>query len=189
MKRRRVLEKLKLTEISGVDNPCQEGARMVIMKRAEDDVSKKLGAGATAEDYIKDFVNSDAPQFKGKSKKERIRMALGAFYNKAAPRVVDELSERIVKLQHQVAAIEKKVDPLEINKFWTAAARLAAAEARRRLSGGKKGLGTALLNTMATHEAKRRAARAARRLALFGGAGAAGYAAFRAHQNRNRKKK
>ena len=45
-------------------------------------VEKKLGAGATAEDYIDDFVNSDAPQFKGKSKEERIRMALGAFYAK-----------------------------------------------------------------------------------------------------------
>lgn len=31
--RRRVLEKLILTEISGVDLPCQEGARVAIMKR------------------------------------------------------------------------------------------------------------------------------------------------------------
>ena len=34
--RRRVLEKLQLTEISAVDRPCQEGARWAIMKRAED---------------------------------------------------------------------------------------------------------------------------------------------------------
>jgi hypothetical protein len=34
-RRRRILEKLKLTEISGVDNPCQEGARVAIMKRKE----------------------------------------------------------------------------------------------------------------------------------------------------------
>ena len=32
---RRIIRKLKITEISGVDNPCQEGARMTIMKRAE----------------------------------------------------------------------------------------------------------------------------------------------------------
>lgn len=32
---KRVLEKLKLTEISGVDRPCQEGARVAIMKRAK----------------------------------------------------------------------------------------------------------------------------------------------------------
>lgn len=37
--------------------------------------------GNTAKDYIDDFVYSDAPQFKGKSKEERIRMALGAFYS------------------------------------------------------------------------------------------------------------
>jgi hypothetical protein len=31
--KRRVLEKLNITEISGVDRPCQEGARVAIMKR------------------------------------------------------------------------------------------------------------------------------------------------------------
>ena len=36
--------------------------------------------GNTAADYIKDFVNSGNPKFEGKSKQERIRMALGAFY-------------------------------------------------------------------------------------------------------------
>jgi hypothetical protein len=34
-KRRRVLTKIKLTEISGVDRPCQEGAKVAIMKRDE----------------------------------------------------------------------------------------------------------------------------------------------------------
>jgi hypothetical protein len=34
-RKRRVLEKLKLTEIRGVDRPCQEGARVAIMKRKE----------------------------------------------------------------------------------------------------------------------------------------------------------
>ena len=36
--------------------------------------------GNTAADYIHDFVHSSNPKFKGKSKQERIRMALGAFY-------------------------------------------------------------------------------------------------------------
>ena len=43
--KRRVLEKLKLTEISGVDRPCQEGARVAIMKRAPDRIE---GADALA---------------------------------------------------------------------------------------------------------------------------------------------
>lgn len=38
--------------------------------------------GNTAGDYIHDFVHSTNSRFKGKSKKERIRMALGAYYNK-----------------------------------------------------------------------------------------------------------
>lgn len=33
--KKRILHKLKITEISGVDNPCQEHARMTIMKRVE----------------------------------------------------------------------------------------------------------------------------------------------------------
>lgn len=52
------------------------------------DLAKKLGPDATAEDYIHDFLESDDPRFEGKSKKERIRMALGAYYGKAAdPRI------------------------------------------------------------------------------------------------------
>lgn len=45
-------------------------------------VDEKLGAGATAGDYIKDFQKSDAPQFAGKSKEKRRAMALAAFLNK-----------------------------------------------------------------------------------------------------------
>src|SRR5215831_1250851 len=43
-----------------------------------------LGKGASASDYVRDFVHSDNPRFAGKSKKERINMALGAYYGKRA---------------------------------------------------------------------------------------------------------
>tara|TARA_B110000263_G_scaffold243294_1_gene249837 strand:+ start:613 stop:738 length:126 start_codon:yes stop_codon:yes gene_type:complete len=33
-------------------------------------------------DYIDDFVKSDAPQFKGKSKEKRKEMAIAAYYAK-----------------------------------------------------------------------------------------------------------
>ena len=46
----------------------------------EEQVDEVLGKGATAADYIHDFVKSKNPKFDGKSKKERIRMALGASY-------------------------------------------------------------------------------------------------------------
>lgn len=43
-------------------------------------ISEKLSPDAPASEWIDDFVKSDAPQFAGKSKKERIKMALGAYY-------------------------------------------------------------------------------------------------------------
>jgi hypothetical protein len=57
----------------------------IIMSVLPDDVlSEHINKvlGGTAADYIKDFVNSANPKFAGKSKQERIRMALGAFYGK-----------------------------------------------------------------------------------------------------------
>ena len=45
-------------------------------------INEKLSTNASQEDYIDDFINSDAPQFAGKSKKERISMAIAAFRSK-----------------------------------------------------------------------------------------------------------
>jgi hypothetical protein len=46
-------------------------------------LDEKLPASASAGDYIHDFVHSDNPKFAGKSKEERKKMALGAFYAKS----------------------------------------------------------------------------------------------------------
>jgi len=40
-----------------------------------------LSKDAKAGDWVHDFVHSDNPKFDGKSKKERIKMALGAYYD------------------------------------------------------------------------------------------------------------
>jgi hypothetical protein len=45
-------------------------------------INEVLGKDATAGDYIHDFVHSDNPKFAGKSKAERKKMALGAYYGK-----------------------------------------------------------------------------------------------------------
>jgi hypothetical protein len=45
-------------------------------------INEVLGKDATAGDWIHDFVHSDNPKFAGKSKAERKRMALGAYYGK-----------------------------------------------------------------------------------------------------------
>lgn len=43
-------------------------------------VFEKLSASDPTGEWISDFVHSDNPKFADKSKKERIRMALGAKY-------------------------------------------------------------------------------------------------------------
>ena len=42
-------------------------------------VGEKLDKDADAGDYVKDFQKSDAPQFKGKSKKKKQQMAVAAY--------------------------------------------------------------------------------------------------------------
>jgi len=46
----------------------------------EEALLEKLKASDSTSKWISDFVHSDNPKFAGKSKKERIRMALGAKY-------------------------------------------------------------------------------------------------------------
>jgi len=84
-----------------------------VQKRRKDiDMEKtirelKKVIGSTAGDYIDDFVHSGNKKFKGKSKQERINMALAAYYGKA-------------------------YDDEEIEKIgWTDEARAAAAEAKK----------------------------------------------------------
>ena len=46
---------------------------------SKDARAKKLDKDADAGDYVEDFKKSDAPQFKGKSKKKRQEMAIAAY--------------------------------------------------------------------------------------------------------------
>jgi hypothetical protein len=48
----------------------------------EEQLDEVLTKATPASEYISDFVKSDNPKFEGKSKKERIKMALGAYYAK-----------------------------------------------------------------------------------------------------------
>lgn len=49
-------------------------------EEVENQINEVLGKDASAGDWISDFVKSDNPKFEGKSKEERKRMALGAYY-------------------------------------------------------------------------------------------------------------
>jgi hypothetical protein len=50
------------------------------LRKESDELDEKLTSGMSASEVIRDFVHSDDPKFAGKSKEERIKMALGAFY-------------------------------------------------------------------------------------------------------------
>ena len=60
-----------------------------------------LSKDATASDWIHDFVHSDNPKFEGKTKKERIKMALGAYYAKQRNEEVEYLGEGATKIDQQ----------------------------------------------------------------------------------------
>ncbi len=49
---------------------------------SEEQLEEVLKKSDPAGKWISDFVHSDNPKFAGKSKKERMKMALGAYYGK-----------------------------------------------------------------------------------------------------------
>ena len=53
-------------------------ARPIQTRDRAQELEEVLDSDATVEDYIEDFKDSDAPQFKGKSKKKRREMAIAA---------------------------------------------------------------------------------------------------------------
>ena len=66
------------------DNPDKVVRGRVVnnIKNESLKIAEKLGKTADVGDYKDDFRKSDAPQFKGKSKKKRDQMATAAFLNK-----------------------------------------------------------------------------------------------------------
>ena len=75
-----------------------------------------LGKNADAGDYVKDFQKSDAPQFKGKSKEKRRKMAIAAYLDskdkkeskmKSFDDIRAEINEAKYKV-HSEGALNKK---------------------------------------------------------------------------------
>ena len=69
-----------------------------------DQIDEVLSKDASAGDWIKDFVHSTNPKFDGKSKKERMNMALGAYYSTHKKK--DGMSEG---MSHQAATTMKHI--------------------------------------------------------------------------------
>ena len=73
------------------------------------DLKEKLDKDADAGDYVKDFYKSDAPQFKGKSKKKRRDMAIAAFLSRNEA-LLDRVDEILTENGHtDVASMKTKV--------------------------------------------------------------------------------
>jgi len=60
-------------------------------------INEVLSKDASAGDWIHDFVHSDNPKFAGKSKAERKKMALGAYYKKQNEEAVQEGLKSVAK--------------------------------------------------------------------------------------------
>ena len=72
-------------------------------------INEVLGKDADQGDYIDDFVNSDAPQFKGKSKEKRKEMAIAAYLSKNES-LLDTVNKMIIESGHtDVASMKNKV--------------------------------------------------------------------------------
>ena len=77
---------------------------------------KVLGADATAADYIDDFVNSDDPKFKDKSKEERIKQALATFYaNKSL--AGKNLDAEVAEWMQKIGARHSKMDQAKLQEM------------------------------------------------------------------------
>ena len=91
-------------EIQQADEACWDGYKKVGMKKKGDrmvpncvpeetQVDEVLTKKDPAGKWIHDFVHSDNPKFAGKSKNQRIKQALGAYYSKQRNEEVEDIDE------------------------------------------------------------------------------------------------
>ena len=100
--------------------------------RREPRLREKLAKTAPVDDYIDDFEKSDAPQFKGKSKKKRRDMALGAYYAKQRGESLEEMS--------WFPALMAKLSQMKHPTGFEGMAKAYAKKMREKKYKGKPGL-------------------------------------------------
>lgn len=67
-------------------------------------ISEKLTPSATIGDWIRDFLDSDAPQFSGKSPEKRREMAIAAYYASQPQKQIGESMSQTRKLLDSIIA-------------------------------------------------------------------------------------
>ena len=109
------------------DNPDKVayGRAINLIQKESAKLSEKLGKDADLGDHIEDFQKSDAPQFKGKSKKKINQMAQAAFLNKEDQKleeidaIMEESAYEAGRLERIIKSVLKKeggaagLDPLK----------------------------------------------------------------------------
>lgn len=95
-----------------------EMGRRPVKRLGEDleELSEVLKASDPVEKWIKDFVASDNPKFEGKSKKERIDMALGAYYAAQKEQQQNEMLEAQTYAQYLDNQNNSLFNPFRISK-------------------------------------------------------------------------
>lgn len=79
----------------------------------DDELDETLQKTDPASKWVRDFVKSDNPKFEGKSKAERIKMALGAFYAKQRNENLDEVKSssntKFTRIMKSKAAVKSSL--------------------------------------------------------------------------------
>lgn len=98
-------------EYDHVGDAIKSIQKIAVQNSKMSDINEVLDPNDDAAVWIDDFVKSDDPRFEGKSKEERIKMALGAWYaaqKKESVQTVKE-SETIVEEKSILKALPEKV--------------------------------------------------------------------------------
>jgi hypothetical protein len=104
-------------------------------------IEEKLTAGDPASKWISDFVASENPKFAGKTKKERINMALGAYY--AAKKGKNEEVEHVEHVEEaadpgKLRVVNKKVEAQASKETKTSEKKSKATEKAINAAKSKK---------------------------------------------------
>jgi len=122
------------------DNPDKvvRGRVVNTIKNESLKIAEKLGKKAKVGDYIEDFTDSDAPQFKGKSDKKKKQMAVAAFLNKEEQKL-DEIDAMMEESAYEAGRLEKKVKAI-LKKEGGAVGLKPLVDAAKELGATKKDL-------------------------------------------------
>lgn len=94
-----------------------------------------LPPNASAGDWIKDFIDSDNPKFAGKSKRERQKMALAAYYARSRNEEVEQIDELSNTTYKSYSKKSSRDADKHINRFLKGGNEKSITHAEKRSKG------------------------------------------------------